>query len=146
MKSLVVYDSVHGNTKIIAETVAKELGSEARVVSVSDFKPEDLKGVKLLVVGSPILGWRPSGKTSAFLSKLASGSLKGVKAAAFDTRMTLFFHGDAAGKIAAELARAGAVINSDAMGFKVKGREGPLLEGEVERATAWARSLRVLAL
>ena len=142
MKSLVVYDSVYGNTKTIAETVAKELDSEARVVSVSDFKNSNLKEVKLLVVGSPILGWRPSGKTSAFLSKLASGSLKGVKAAVFDTRMTLFFHGDAAGKIASELARAGAEAASKPMGFKVKGKEGPLLEGEVERAAAWARGLK----
>ena len=146
MKSLVVYDSVYGNTKAIAETVAKELGSDARVVSVSDFKPEDLIEVKLLVVGSPILAWRPSTKTMNFLAGLKKNQLDGFKAAVFDTRVTLFIHGDAAGKIAAELARAGAVIVSEPMGFKVKGKEGPLLKGEVERAAAWARSFRVKAL
>jgi len=38
------------------------------------------------------------------------------------------------------------VVVTEPMGFKVKGREGPLLKGEVERAAAWARSLRVLAV
>ena len=146
MKSLVVYDSMYGNTKTIAEAVAKELDSDTRVVSVSDFKPEDLKEVKLLVVGSPILAWQPSTKTINFLARFKKNQLDGFKAAVFDTRVTLFIHGDAAGKIAVELARAGAVIVSDPMGFKVKGKEGPLLKGEVERAAAWARSLRVLAL
>ena len=138
MKSLVIYDSVHGNTKTIAETVAKELGDGSRVVLVSDFNLEDLKEVKLLVVGSPIIAWQPTTKMNTFLA--------GFKAAAFDTRITLFIHGDAAGKIAVELARAGAVVVTEPMGFKVKGTEGPLLKGEVERAAAWARSLRVLAV
>ncbi|MCJ7518559.1 MAG: flavodoxin domain-containing protein [Anaerolineaceae bacterium] len=146
MKSLVVYDSVHGNTKTIAETVAKELGGGSRVVSVSDFNLEDLKEVKLLVVGSPIIAWQPTVKIMNFLSGFKKKQLDGFKAAVFDTRITLFIHGDAAGKIAVELARAGAVIVTEPMGFKVKGTEGPLLKGEVERAAAWARSLRVLAV
>ena len=142
MKSLIVYDSVYGNTKTIAETVAKELGSEARVVPVSDFKTGDLKGVNLLVVGSPILGWQPSEKTRTFLAGLKPGQLKGIKAAAFDTRMTIFIHGDAAGKIAAQLAGAGAAVIADAVGFYVTGRQGPLKKGELERAAAWARTVK----
>ncbi len=145
MKSLVIYDSVHGNTKTIAGTVAKELGSDARVMSVSEFKPEYLKEVKLLVVGSPIIAWQPTTKMNAFLAGFKKNQLDGFKAAVFDTRVALF-HGDAAGKIAAELARAGVVIVSEPMGFKVKGKEGPLKKGEVEKAATWARSLRVLAL
>jgi flavodoxin len=146
MKSLVIYDSVHGNTKTIAETVAKELGDGSRVVLVSDFNLEDLKEVKLLVVGSPIIAWQPTTKMNTFLAGFKKNQLDGFKAAAFDTRITLFIHGDAAGKIAVELARAGAVVVTEPMGFKVKGTEGPLLKGEVERAAAWARSLRVLAV
>ena len=146
MKSLVIYDSVHGNTKTIAETIAKELGSETRTISVLEFKPEYLKEVKLLVVGSPIIAWQPTMKMMDFLMAFKKKQLDGFKAAVFDTRVELFIHGDAAGKIAVELARAGAVIVTEPMGFKVKGKEGPLKKGEVERAAAWARSLRVLAL
>ena len=146
MKSLVIYDSVHGNTKTIAETIANELGSETVTISVLEFKPEYLKEVKLLVVGSPIIGWQPTMKMMDFLMALKKNQLDGFKAGVFDTRVELFIHGDAARKIAVELARAGAVIVTEPMGFKVKGKEGPLKKGEVERAAAWARSLRVLAL
>jgi flavodoxin len=146
MKSLVLYDSVHGNTKTIAETVAKELGGDTAVMSILQFKPEYLVEVKLLVVGSPIIAWQPTMKMMDFLLALKKKQLDGFKAAVFDTRLELFIHGDAAGKIAIELARAGAVIVTPPMGFKVKGKEGPLKNGEVERAAAWARSVRVLAL
>ncbi len=146
MKSLVIYDSVHGNTKTIAETVAKELGSDTVVMSVPEFKPEYLEEVKLLVVGSPTIAWQPTMKMMDLLLTFKKKQLDGFKAAVFDTRVELFIHGDAAGKIAVELARAGAVIVTPPMGFKVKGKEGPLKQGEVERAAAWARSLRVLAI
>ena len=146
MKSLVLYDSMYGNTKIIAETVAKELGGDAVVMSVSEFKLDYLQEVKLLVVGSPVIAWQPTVKIMNFLSGFKKKQLDGFKAAVFDTRVEIFIHGDAAGKIAVELARAGAVVVTEPMGFKVKGREGPLKDGEVEKAAAWARSLRVLAL
>ena len=146
MKSLVIYDSVHGNTKTIAETIAKELGSDTKTISVLQFKPEYLKEVRLLVVGSPIIAWQPTVKMMGFLAALTKNQLDGFKAAVFDTRVELFIHGDAAGKIALELTRAGAVIVSEPMGFKVKGKEGPLKKGEVEKAAAWARSLRDLAI
>ena len=146
MKSLVLYDTMYGNTKIIAETVAKELGGDAVVMLVSDFKLDYLQEVKLLVVGSPVIAWQPTVKIMNFLSGFKKKQLDGFKAAVFDTRVEIFIHGDAAGKIAVELARAGAVVVTEPMGFKVKGREGPLKDGEVEKAAAWARSLRVLAL
>ncbi len=137
MKALVVYDSVYGNTKKIAETVAKELGKDVKTVSVSDFKSKDLTGINLLVVGSPILAFRPSEKTGKFLASLSAGQLKGVKAAAFDTRVRIFFHGDAAGKIAKTLEQAGAEIVAEPCGFIVEGREGPLAKDAVVKAKEW---------
>jgi len=142
MKALVLFDSVYGNTKKIAETVAKELGKEVKTVSVSDFKSKDLTGINLLVVGSPILGWRPSEKTGKFLASLSVGQLKGVKAAAFDTRVRIFFHGDAAGKIARGLKQAGAEIVAEPCGFIVEGREGPLANNAVAKAKEWAGSIK----
>ncbi|HUV16453.1 MAG TPA: flavodoxin family protein [Pelolinea sp.] len=141
MKILVVYDSVYGNTKKLAETVAETLNKSAKVVSVDEYKSDDLKGVELLVVGSPILGWRPSEKTGKFLSSLQPGQIKGVKAAAFDSRIKLFIHGDAAGKIALALSAAGAEIVGEPAGFFVKSAKGPLAKGEEARAAEWAKTL-----
>jgi flavodoxin len=143
MKALVIYDSVYGNTKIIAETVAAELGKGVKVISISDFKSSDLAGVDVLVVGSPILGWRPSEKTGKFLTSLSAGQLKGVKASAFDTRVKLFIHGDAASKIAAGLKQVGAEIVAEPCGFIVEGTKGPLAKDAVAKAKEWAGSIKV---
>jgi flavodoxin len=66
MKAIVIYDSIYGNTKKIAETVAAELGKGVKTISVSDFNTTDLTGIDLLVVGSPILAFRPSEKPVSF--------------------------------------------------------------------------------
>ncbi|WP_024367272.1 flavodoxin family protein [Arthrobacter sp. TB 26] len=139
MKALVVYDSAYGNTRSVAEAIAGAL--RATPVPVGDFKPEALAAGDLLVVGSPINGWRPTPKITALLSALGNGSLKGVKAAAFDTRVRMFIHGDAAKKITHALKAGGADIIAEPMPFYVKGSEGPLREGEIEKAEGWARTL-----
>ena len=100
MKARVVYDSAYGNTKSVAEAITGSLdGLDATPVSVDDFTPENLAAGDLLVVGSPINGWRPTPKITSLLSALGDGPLKGVNAAAFDTRIRMFIHGDAAKKI-----------------------------------------------
>jgi flavodoxin len=138
MKTLVIYDSFFGNTKLIAETIAKELGNDTRIMHVSDFKEEDLKGVNLLIVGSPILGWRPSEKTSAFLMSFGKDQLKGIRVATFDTRMKILIHGDATKKMSEMLSNLGATVIVEPNWFVVTGKEGPLAEGELERAKEWA--------
>ncbi len=146
MKSLVIYDTIYGNTKIIAETVAKELGGDANIVALEDFVPDDLRDVRFLVIGSPVIAWNPTERMKDFIFSFKKHQFDGFRAAVFDTQIELFFHGDAASKIAIELARAGSIIVTDPIGFKVKGKRGPLKQGEVERAAAWARSLRILVL
>lgn len=140
MKAIVIYDTNFGNTKIIAETIAAGLGKNVETASVSGFDIKKMKGIELLVVGSPIIGWKPSERMQGFLDKLGKGQLKGVKAATFDTRAKIF-HGDAAKKIALKLEEAGAEIISKPEVFYVKGKEGPLFDGEKEKAAAWAKKI-----
>jgi len=144
MKALVIFDSNFGNTKIIAETISRGLGKDAKVLSVSDFNKNELEGIDLLVVGSPIIGWKPSEKMEKFLAGLSSDQLKGLKAATFDTRIKLFISGDASKKIAKELKRAGAEIVVKPQAFLVKRTKGPLFNGEIEKATEWATSIKTL--
>jgi hypothetical protein len=112
------------------------------VIFVSDISLSDLKDLDLLVVGSPINGWRPSEKMGKFLESIPSGALHGCGVTSFDTRIKVFFHGDAAKKISRKLVASGGELISEPQFFYVRGKEGPLVEGEIERATAWGEDLK----
>jgi flavodoxin len=144
MKTLVIFDSNLGNTKKIAETIAKEFGEGAKATSVIDFDIKDLNGIDLIIVGSPIIGWKPTEKMDNFLSDLGKDKLKGFKAASFDTRVRLFIHGDAMKKISDKLKNAGAEIIVEPKAFIVLGKEQAtvLAAGEIEKAVNWAKSIK----
>lgn len=155
MKALVVYDSYFGNTEKIARAIADALAArgEATVVRVSEVRPEQLAGLDLLVVGSPTRAFRASDATLALFKSLPAGTLQGVRAAAFDTRMNvqeannalLVFlakiFGYAAAPIGKKLSAAGATLVAPPEGYFVKGMEGPVGDGELERAAAWAEKI-----
>lgn len=139
MNVLVMYDSNFGNTKRIAESIATEIGTGAKILHVSKVTAASLENIKLLIAGSPINGWRPTEAMMQFLSGLQKGQLKGLSVASFDTRIRVFFHGDATKKIAESLKKAGATVIVQPEAFYVLGKEGPLAEGEIERAKQWAK-------
>lgn len=142
MKAVVLYDSNYGNTKTIAETISGALnGLAAKAVPVTSFNAQELRAGDLLVVGSPINGWRPTARITEALSSLGTDQLRGVKAAAFDTRLHIFIHGDAAKKISKSLQEHGAEIIASPQAFYVQKSEGPLDVGEGAKASQWADSL-----
>lgn len=152
MKALVIYDSFFGNTEQVARSIASQLGpaDSVGIVRVADVKPEQLKGIEVLIVGSPTRALQPSPATRAFLKSLPAGSLKGVKVAAFDTRINpedtnsaflkflVKIFGYAAQPISNHLKKKGGEQALAPEGFYVKGTEGPLKDGELERAKKWA--------
>jgi flavodoxin len=75
---------------------------------------------------------------------LTQQSLEGIKVAAFDTRATSKFakiFGNAAGRMAGQLTKKGGVPAASPEGFFVTGTKGPLKDGELERAAAWAKGI-----
>jgi len=146
MKSLVIYDSILGNTEKIARSVAAGLGADARAVRVGAADAHALADLDLLVVGSPTLGGRPTPGIQRFLDRVAAAGSHVPAVAAFDTRVTLAFarvFGYAATRIAEKLEAEGSSLKCPPEGFIVKGRNGPLAEGEAERAERWGQALRV---
>lgn len=139
MKTLIIYDSNFGNTKMIASVIAGELRAEA--LSINSVTPSSVRDVGLLIVGSPINAWRPTAKISMFLDSIPSGVVRNLKAAAFDTRVKIFFSGSAAKRISKKLEIKGANIITPPKAFYVKDKEGPLLEGELEVARNWAKQI-----
>ena len=145
MNTIVIYDSQYGNTEQIAQAVATALSEfgQARAVRVSPAPSTELRGVDLLILGCPIQGWKPSPAMQAFIERLEPESLRRLKTACFDTRLRWpsWMRGSAADAIAKSLRALGSEPLLPPEGFLVKGREGPLQSGEVERAAQWARTL-----
>jgi flavodoxin len=146
MKALIVYDSVYGNTEKIARAIAAALtpSGEVKVLRAGEVNPSELASVDLLIVGSPTQGGRPTKAIQEFLNKLPESAVKGLNVAAFDTRFStrlVGIFGYAAGKIAVSLKTKGGTLILPPEAFFVKGKEGPLKEGELERAAGWAERL-----
>lgn len=154
----VVYDSVHGNTRTIAEAIADGLRSDGPVhlTLASDLSPESLRGARLVVVGCPTHAFSLSPAMKELAAAWDRDSLEGVPVAAFDTRFAIEDmparilklivpvvgkRAWAATELARRASRAGARTIDEPHGFYVRETEGPLAEGETERARAWGEAL-----
>ncbi len=155
MHILIVYDSFFGNTEQVARQIGAALGKNHAVetVRVGEVTAERAAAADWVIVGSPTRGFRPSEGTAKFLESFGRGSLAGKKVAAFDTRIPVetiqsgllrFLvdkGGYAAPRIARKLKNSGGQLAAAPEGFFVTGTEGPLQDGELERAAQWAESL-----
>ena len=165
MNAAVVYESIYGNTRAIAEAVAEGLGG-ASVVSVAK-APPDVADLDLLVIGGPTHMHGLATNRSRQMAAEAAQEDKGThvepdaaegpglrtwladlpdgqegRAAAFDTRLDKapWFTGVASRGIAKRLRRHGYKIVSTES-FLVEDSEGPLEEGELDRARGWGAEL-----
>jgi flavodoxin len=144
MRALVIYDSAYGNTETIARAICDAIAGEVRLIRASEANPADVNAMDLLIVGSPTYGGKATQPILDFLAKVPEGAIKGMKVAAFDTRLSGRFvkvFGFAAEKIAESLKEKGGDIASTSAGFFVKGKKGPLAEGELKRAVSWAKEI-----
>lgn len=161
-RALVVYESMFGNTRQVAEAIAVGLMSHlaAEVVEVGAAPAGAVDDVGLLVVGGPTHAFgmsRPATRRDAgeqATAPLASPGIgvrewlerlevtAGVAAATFDTRVDKpRVPGSAAKAAAKRLRRLGARLVDPPTSFFVHGTPGPLLDDELERATRWGEAL-----
>jgi len=159
MNILVVYDSVFGNTEKVAQSIGQAIGTvldlqeHIETLPVRQATAEKLLELNLLIVGSPTRSFRPTEAISKLLNTLSKKHLTGVQVAAFDTRIVLdtidssvlrFIvdkGGYAANTIAKSLEKKGGKLLAPPEGFFVTGEQGPLKDGELERATDWAKQI-----
>lgn len=164
MTALVVYESMYGNTKAIAEAIGEGLAAsrEVRVAEVSALAAEGTTvgaDVDLLVVGGPTHAFsmsRANTRADA-LKRAPEGSVisstgvrewlaevtlpAGTAVAAFDTKVLKpNLPGAAAKAIEKELRRRGGRPVVKAHSFKVEGNTG-LIDGETDAARAWGAQL-----
>jgi Flavodoxin len=174
MDVAVVYESMFGNTRLVAEAIAAGIGkadpsTQVTVMRAEATKPGELGEVGLLVVGGPTHVMRMSSPRTREQGLQAARKTKdqphrepepaaagpgirewlaalpaaqaGSRAAAFDTRLSYPLAGGAARSAARQLRRHGYRLAAKAEGFIVAGSEGPLRDGELDRARAWGATL-----
>ena len=148
MKVLIVYESKYGNTKKVAETmgeVIKEAGNEVSVEKVDAVELESIKDYDALVVGSPTYASSQAKSIKKFISSLSVK--KDTKIVVFDTHS-----GDgvstggpmrrAVKKMEKQIEK-NPNLNKIMAGLQiaVKGIQGPLVEGELEKCKIFAKEM-----
>ena len=162
MHAVVVYESMFGNTRQIAEAIGQGLseGATTEVVEVGHAPSQVDGGIDLLVVGGPTHAFsmsRSSTRRDAgtktgqpiestgigireWIEALASATRAGMPlVATFDTKVAKPVPGSAAKAAMKRLEKKGYRPASAPMTFKVDDMTGPLLDGELDRARAWGR-------
>lgn len=163
MRAVVVYESLWGNTAAVAHAIAEGLGPDARALSTAEATAAVVVDADLIVAGAPVFAFHLSSdkvrddirghpdpslpppdlshpSMRDWLAALPAGA---GRSAAFDTQVKGPF-GKGAPTIAREFEAKGYARLADPVGFLVKGKSGPLHEGEVERARAWGVRLTEL--
>lgn len=168
MKAVVVFESMYGNTRHVAESIARGLDSSGTVhavpvASIGDLDPSDYD---LIVVGGPThahgmsrettrhgaedavtssggnLAMDPESGGDGVREWLSSLSDQNGRAAAFDTRFdaAAVLTGRASKGIAKLLRKAGLTLLAEPESFLVD-KDTHLLPGEEERARRWGEEL-----
>jgi Flavodoxin domain len=169
MQTLVVYESMYGNTHQVADAIAAGLraAGEVRVVAVRDVADDLVAWADMVIVGGPTHAHgmtrhstrqnaadRAAARDSALTLDPSAGDpgvrewldrigpVHGKRAAAFDTRVggPALVTGAASGAIARKLRSRGFDVVVKPQSFLVD-RSSRLVAGEADRATAWAADL-----
>lgn len=145
MHTLIVFESQFGNTERIAQIIADTIrqSMQVTILRVSFDFPVDLNQVDLLLLGCPIISWKPSTGMQAFMNKLTPEVMKGKAFACFDTRIRgpKWIVGDACEGMTLQLIQMGGQPLTLPEKFFVRSKQGPLERGETDHAAEWGRTL-----
>ncbi len=171
MHAIVIYESMYGNTRHVAEAIARgiDVSETVRVIPVSMAAAVNLADFDLVVVGGPThvhgmsrestrhaaddasmasgggLAMEPDSTSEGVREWLASLSAGTGRAAAFDTRFdgVPLLTGRASRGIAKMLRAAGFELVAEPESFLVD-KATHLLAGEEQRAEAWGAGLTAM--
>lgn len=147
MQTLVVYFSKFGNTQQVAEVIAGEFSGNGAVITLSSDELSDsaFQEANLVVMGTPTHNMNLPKDVQPVFARLPRKILSGTLVAAFDTsyKMSPFLSRfTAAKKLLRKMRKLGGRQFVPPETFHVMDREGPLYEGEIERAQSWAVGIR----
>ena len=142
MKILVIHFSKFGHTKQIAEAIAEGLMAigPVQVCDIDQVDDSELQDANLVVLGSPTHNMNLPKALRPILDSLPRRVVRDTSVAAFDTSYKmngLLARFTAAPRLDRKLRKLGGKRIVPSVSFFVEEREGPLYEGEIERAREW---------
>ena len=146
MKTVVVYFSKFGNTRLVAEAIAEGLDENGtvKVLNAEAMAARELEDADLVVMGTPTHKMNLPEPVEPIFDRLPKRLLKGKQVAAFDTSYKMSWilnRFTAAKRLSHKLGKLGGKRVVPPETFIVEGKQGPLYEGELERAGDWARTI-----
>ena len=137
-KTIIVYESVYGNTKKIAEAICEGVHNvgdvECLVRKTGEIHTDDLCDYDAIILGCPNHNQGPALNLVKFIDRVAIVHLEGKIGAVFDT----YTGGNkdvAVTKLEAKISEKLPGINLiDRLSAKVVSRKGPLADDEEKRA------------
>jgi flavodoxin len=146
MNISIVYFSKYGNTQRLAEALAESLDAKAvtHLFSLDQLPNSNWREADLILMGSPTHNMNLPEAVRPVLASLPRKILPKTPVAAFDTsyKMSPWLSRFSAGnKLASKLRKLGGKLIAAPETVYVMGKEGPLYEGEIQRAQSWALAI-----
>jgi len=142
MPSIVIYDSLFGNTETIARVIHNGLAAHGpvRMVLAGEIALADLDDTEtLLILGGPTQDRTLSPDLIALMENAPRAILRGRAVAVFETRLDQPRRqsGSAAQRLAGYVKPLGGRLILPPESFLVRGERGPLGPDELRRAAEW---------
>ena len=137
-KTIVVYESKYGNTKLVAETIIEGMkevsGAEVAINELKEADLSQLVDFDVILIGSPNHMGAATRGIRKFIDELGKLKLEGKMVAVFDTYLGGDFE-KAVRKMEKQISEKapGLKLVTPGLSIRVKGMKGPIAEGELPK-------------
>ena len=141
----IVYDTKHGNTKLVAEKISEGMrefkGIETEVSDVKEVDFKKLADADAILIGAPNHIGSPSRAIMKFIDELNKLELKAKRVAVFDTHM--MEDERAIEKMEKRLGEKVPALRlmTAGLGIRVDGMKGPITEGELPKVIDFGKKI-----
>jgi len=146
VKVFIVYDTKHGNTKIVAERILEGMkqvkGIEPTTSDVEEVNPEKVADSDAILIGAPNHWGSPSRTIRKFIDKLAKLKMKTKWVAVFDTYLGEDFE-KAVKKMEKQIGERlpNLKLITSGLSIRVEEMKGPIAEGELSKCRDFGRKI-----
>jgi flavorubredoxin len=146
VKVFIVYDTKHGNTKIVAERILEGVkqvkGIEPTTSDVEEVNPEKVADSDAILIGAPNHWGSPSRTIRKFIDKLAKLKMKTKWVAVFDTYLGEDFE-KAVKKMEKQIGERlpNLKLITSGLSIRVEEMKGPIAEGELSKCRDFGKKI-----